>query len=96
MGNRKNKGYQRQYDRYGRKLCYPEGDNKSLEQVELSCDNNTLIKDSDKECHKLHSDDWDELEDCCSSCLGNKHFAKKYYEHSFMDHSYDEIMSNMR
>ena len=53
-------------------------------------------KDSDKDCRKLHSDDWDELEDCCSSCLGNKHFAKKYYEHSFMDHSYDEIMSNMR
>jgi len=42
MGKRKNKGYQREYDRRGRKLCFPEGDNKSLEQVELSCDNNTL------------------------------------------------------
>ena len=42
MSKRKNKGYQRQYDRRGREVCYPEGDNKSLEQVELSCDNNTL------------------------------------------------------
>lgn len=42
MTRRKNKGYQREYDRRGRELCYPEGDNKSLEQVELSCDNNTL------------------------------------------------------
>ena len=50
MGNRKNKGYQRQYDRRGLEICYPEGDNKSLEQVELSCDNNTLQRINIAKC----------------------------------------------
>lgn len=36
MGNRKNKGYQREYDKRGRKMCIPAGSKETLEQY-LHC-----------------------------------------------------------
>lgn len=53
-------------------------------------------KNAEKNCPKLHSDNWDELEDCCDGCGGNKYFTKKSFPSFIMDKTYDEIISGMK